>query len=168
MTQQAQLMQLNSVVFSITSKQSSQVLVAKLSCNSQIKVRMSTHKELQGSRVALTQWWYLWGWQVCSQACSRCSASDHVHTVVLWLMDPAAWAWVGDGSTYKFLIPSPVHGEEVGFFIISQYCLWMWVLILSSISYWGRNNDSFLSIDKITIRLLFLIHREFCVSFTFP
>lgn len=24
--------------------------------------------------------------------------------------------------TSKFLIPSPVHGEEVGFSIISQYC----------------------------------------------
>lgn len=59
---------------------------------------------------------------MCSQAHSRCCAPDHVHTEVLWLMDPAAWAWVGDGSTYKFLIPSPVHGEEVGFFIISQYC----------------------------------------------
>lgn len=58
---------------------------------------------------------------------SRCSARAHVHAGVLWLIDPAACAWVGHGSTYKFLIPSPVHGEEVGFSIIFPYCNCLWM-----------------------------------------
>lgn len=66
----------------------------------------------------------------CTGDVCWCPVGGCLHTVVVWLMRPAACAWAGDGSSYKLLIPSPMHGEEMCFLIISRFISYLWVGVL--------------------------------------
>lgn len=82
---------------------------------------MTAHIQMRESKVVLNQQWvpvrltdmYPDLTDVCR------SPEVAVYTVVVWLMCSATCAWVGDGSSHTFVIPSPVHGEEMGFLLTS-------------------------------------------------